>query len=161
MGLKQKTPYRIMVTVHYFNSAVLFSSHSAFLGNREDAAVFAVEFKHLYLLHLLKKNGRGQRLKHLWFPVVTEVGMQPGNRALLPVGTPQCHWLHRSPPCFFFFWNECNHSACWSVLAVELEDVPRVEEQGSRGVPEDASLLYMLRDQQCQNQVLRVSVFIL
>lgn len=92
-----------MVTVHYFNSAVLFSSHSAFLGNREDAAVFAVEFKHLYLLHLLKKNGRGQRLKHLWFPVVTEVGMQPGNRALLPVGTPQCHWLHRSPPCFFFF----------------------------------------------------------
>lgn len=63
MGLKQKNTVQDYGNfVHYSNSAVLFSSHSAFPGNRENTAVFAVVFEHMYWLHLFKRSGGGQRL---------------------------------------------------------------------------------------------------
>lgn len=42
----------------YLSSAVLLSSHLVFPWNREDTIVFAVVFKHFYLVYLFQRNER-------------------------------------------------------------------------------------------------------
>lgn len=169
MGLTQKNTVQDYGNfVHYSNSAVLFSSHSAFPGNRENTAVFAVVFEHVYWLHLFKRSGGGQRLLTPLVPSCLLWKWARGRAAepcylweLLHATAPQVSSLFFSPEmsaaivpvslCCLWNWEMCPGLRS-RAAGVSLRT-------GAVGL-KAANPFHMLRDRQCQNQVLRVSVFL-